>query len=236
MIKLLGHVGMVLGFASRLNALIVVLVVAVVAGQLAEISVRDVVRLTGQLFVENRWLTLPVILMVPVVGLVERHGLHEHIAALMRRATRASSSGVLLLYQVVRGATSTIGLSVGNHASMIRPLIVPMAEGVAARDGRLTASTQPRLRAHAAAAENVGNFFSDDIFVAVGALLMIRGTLETAGVPVELEDLQAWSIPTALWVIIVGWWRMRRLQRGIVAATVLPSPAAGSTDAGERAP
>lgn len=217
MIKLLGLVVIVFGFALRLNALIVVLAGAIVAGMLAGISVRDVVRMTGELFVDNRWLTVPVILMVPVVGLVERHGLHQHIGALMRRAARVSSSGVLFLYQLVRGVTSTIGLSIGNHASMIRPLIVPMAEGVAARDGELTAATRPLLRAHAAAAENVGNFFSDDILVAVGALLMIRGVLETAGVTVAIADLQVWSIPTAIWVIVVGWWRSRRLQRRIAA-------------------
>jgi uncharacterized membrane protein len=160
------------------------------------------VRLIGQLFVENRVLMLPLILMLPVIGLAERYGLRERIAALMRGAG-TSPARVLWLYQVVRGVTSAFGMSIGNHASMVRPLVVPMAE----RDG----PPSQNLRAHAAAAENVGNFFADDIVVAVGALLLIQGFFNSVERPVELADLKLWSIPTALWVIVVGAWRYRRL-------------------------
>jgi hypothetical protein len=29
---------------------------------------------------------------------------------------------------------------------------------------------------------------------------------------VKLGDLKGWSVPTALWVVAVGWWRFRRLD------------------------
>jgi uncharacterized membrane protein len=187
-------------------------------GLLAGFSVREIVQMTGQFFVDNRALTLPVIILVPVVGLLERHGLQQHVAALMRRAKAATAGRVLWIYQLVREVTSMFGMSIGNHASMVRPLVVPMAEAAAAQDGATDDQARQQIRAQAAAAENVGNFFADDIFVAVGALLLIKGFFDTVGVPVSLDDIKLWSAPTAVWVLAVGWWRYRvldaRLKQG----------------------
>jgi uncharacterized membrane protein len=195
-----------LGFALRLNPLLVVLAAALTSGLTAGVSVRETVRMLGELFQENRVLLLPLVLMMPAIGVVERYGLRERVGQLMKRAGAATPGRVLWLYQVVRGATSTLGMSIGNHASMVRPLVAPMAEGAAGK-------RDVTVRAHAAAAENVGNFFSDDIVVAVGALLMIERFFASVGTPVELTDLKSWSIPTALWVIVVGAWRFRRLDK-----------------------
>jgi uncharacterized membrane protein len=213
MIKLLGIVLIAVGFALRWNALVVVVAAGIATGLLAGFSWREIVQMTGQFFVDNRALTLPVIALVPIVGLLEKHGLQQHVAALMRRARAATAGRVLLIYQAVRGGTSMLGMSIGNHASMVRPLVVPMSEAAARKNGQLNSASGQIVRAHAAAAENVGNFFADDIFVAVGALLLVQGVLRTAGVEVRLQDIQFWSAPPALWVIAVGWWRYRVLDR-----------------------
>lgn len=229
MIKLLGIALIAVGFALRWNALLVVTLAGLTTGLLAGFSWSEIVRMTGQFFVDNRALTLPIIIMVPVVGLLERHGLQQQVGALMRRARAATAGKVLWIYQAVRGATSTLGLSIGNHASLVRPLIVPMAEGAAREAGQTGPESSQRIRAHAAASENVGNFFSDDIFVAIGALLLVKGVLETAGVKVSLEDIKLWSAPTAVWVIFVGWWRYRLLDRALRA-----SASAATTSAPEK--
>lgn len=232
MIKLLGIALIAAGFALRWNALLVVVAAGFVTGLLAGFSWRELVQLTGQFFTDNRALTLPVILMVPVVGLLERHGLQEHVAGLMRRARAPGAGRVLWLYQAVRGVTSMFGLNLGNHASMVRPLVAPMAEAAAARAGHATAEDRRLIRAHAAAAENVGNFFADDIFVAVGALLLIRGFFETVGVPVALRDIQWWSAPTALAVVVIGGWRYRALEARLRRA----ARARANQPAGQEAP
>lgn len=219
MIKLLGLVLVGVGFAFRLNPLPVVVVAGLVTGLLAGFSPQEVVTMIGQFFVDNRALTLPVILMVPVVGVLERHGLQECVAKLIRRSQGATAGRVAWLYQVLRGLSSMVGLSIGNHASMVRPLIVPMAEGAAKQDGELADEAKQEIRAHAAAAENVGNFFSDDIVVAVGAVLLIKAFFDNAGVAVDLSDIKRWSLPTAVWVIAVGWWRYRRLDVRLRRAT-----------------
>ncbi|HEY0967758.1 MAG TPA: DUF969 family protein [Opitutaceae bacterium] len=218
MIKLLGLLLVAVGFALRINTLLVVVAAAMLSGLLAGMSFHEIVALMGRLFVDNRGLTLPVILMVPVVGILERHGLQERVAALIRQARAATAGRVAWIYQVIRAATSMVGLNIGNHASMVRPLIAPMAEGAAeARQGALSERDRADIRAHAAAAENAGNFFADDIVVAIGALLLVKAFFDTAGVEVSLGDIKAWSLPTGLWVIAVGWWRYRRLDARLAA-------------------
>lgn len=225
MIKLLGIVLVAVGFAFRVNTLLVVLVGGLVTGLLAGFTWHELLGMIGQFFVEQRNLTLAVILMMPVIGLLEKHGLREQVARLVRRARAATPGGVLWLYQAIRGLSSMVGLSIGNHASMARPLIAPMAEAAArearrplsaGRDGPVTearpGAQRDEVRAHAAAAENVGNFFSDDIVVAIGALLLVRGFFETAGVEVALRDIKLWSLPTAVAVLFIGGWRYRRLN------------------------
>jgi uncharacterized membrane protein len=213
MIKLIGLAVVAVGFAFRVNPLLVVVTAGMVTGLVAGLSWHEVITMMGQFFVDNRWLTLPVILMVPVVGLLERHGLQERMATLIRSAAGATAGRVLWIYQVLRGLTSMVGMGIGGHASMVRPLIVPMAEGAtAAKEGALTDAARADIRAHGAAAENVGNFFSDDIVVAVGAVLLIKAFFDNAGVEVPLGAIKLWGLPTALCVILVGWWRYRRLD------------------------
>lgn len=223
MIKLLGLLLVGIGFACRANPLLVVVAGGITTGVLAGFSFNEVVTMIGQFFTDNRGLLLPIILMVPVVGVLERHGLQARVGALIRRTKAATAGRVAWFYQVLRGLTSMVGLSIGNHAAMVRPLIAPMAEGAAeARHGALADKERADIRAHAASAENVGNFFSDDIVVAVGALLLIQQVFANAGVEVALRDLKLWSLPTAVWVIAVGWWRYRRLDARLQRAADKP--------------
>jgi len=212
--ELLGLSMLVAGIALRLHTLAVVLAATLVIGLGSGISWGDLVELLGKLFVDGRFMTLPVILMLPVIGLLERHGLEERAALLLRGTGAATVGRVLWLYQAARGITSMFGLSLGGHASMVRPVVAPMAEGAArAREGALSPARSREIRAHAAASENVGNFFSDDVFVQVGAVLVIQGVLLSAGVEVSARRIALWGLPVALWVLLVGAWRYRRLTR-----------------------
>jgi uncharacterized membrane protein len=148
------------------------------------------------------------------------------MATLIRRAAGATAGRVLWIYQVLRGLTSMVGMGIGGHASMVRPLIVPMAEGATATKlGGVTDQARAQIRAHGAAAENVGNFFSDDIVVAVGAVLLIKAFFDNAGVEVPLDEIKLWGLPTALCVIAIGWWRYRRLDARLARAAAKPAAA-----------
>lgn len=221
MLKLAGIVIVALGFALRLNTLLSVLAAGIITGLIAGFSLNEIMTLLGGFFTDNRFMTLPVVLMMPVIGLLEKHGLQERAAILIRNAGAATAGRVCLLYQAIREFTSMLGMQIGNHASMVRPLISPMAEGAAAaRHGELDEPTTMRIRAHAAASENIGNFFADDILVAVGPVLLMKGFFDTAGVPVEILHLAWWGLPTALWVLAVGWWRSHLLDRRLGAISI----------------
>lgn len=214
MIKLAGILVVAVGFALRLNTLLVVVAAGIVTGLVAGLSFNEIMALFGAFFVDNRFMTLPVILMLPVVGVLERHGLQERVATLIRRSRAATSGRVLLLYHAVRAATSTVGLNIGNHASMVRPMVAPMAEGAAvARHGEQSKEAIAAIRAHAAAAENLGNFFADDIIVAVGPVLLIKGFFDSVGIAANAWTIALWGAPTAGWVLAVGWWRYRALDQ-----------------------
>ncbi len=213
MIKLVGILVVAVGFALRFNTLLVVVVAGLVTGLVSGMTLHEVIEQFGKFFVDNRFITLPVVLMIPVVGLLERHGLRERAALLIGRARAATAGRVLLLYHALRGATSTVGVSIGNHASMVRPLVAPMAEGAAVvRHGPLPPRGVALIRAHAAAAENLGNFFADDIFVAIGPVLLVKGLFDSVGVETSVWRIAMWGAPTAVFVVLVGWWRYRALD------------------------
>jgi len=106
---------------------------------------------------------------------------------------------------------------------MVRPLIAPMAEGIA--EARLGASIgggggaarAALIRAHAAAVDNIGAFFGEDIFVALGSVLLIQAVLQQNHIAVEPLRVALWAIPTALIAFTVHalrlLWLDRRLQR-----------------------
>jgi uncharacterized membrane protein len=176
MIKLIGILVVAVGFALRVNTLLVVMVAGLVTAQVAGISFHDTVALFGQAFVDSRTVTLPVTLMVLVVGLLERHGLQERAETLIKRVRAATAGRVLLLYCWLRQGSIALGVNIGGHAQAVRPLVAPTAVAAAhAQHGDLPEKTANSIRAHAAAAENIGNFFGEDIFVAVGAVLLMKG-------------------------------------------------------------
>lgn len=220
MIKLIGIAIVAAGFALRFNTLLVVMAAGIGTGLVAGMSCNEIMALFGKYFVENRYVTLPVLLMLPVVGLLERHGLRERAEILIQRARSATAGRVLLLYTAVRQVSISLGVNIGGHAAMVRPLVTPMAEGAAhARHGPLPDATVQAIRANAAAAENVGNFFGEDTVFAVGAVYLIKGVLETAGQKVGVWSLSLWGIPTALVAFGAMWWRARALDRRIVRET-----------------
>ena len=229
MIKFVGILVVATGFALRFNTLLVVMAAGIATGLVAGMSFNEIMGLFGHYFIENRYMTLTVVLMLPVIGLLERYGLRERAEAIVRRARVATAGRVLIFYTALRQVSIAFGVNIGGHAAMVRPLVSPMAEGAAhARHGTLPQKTTEAIRAHAAAAENVGNFFGEDTIFAVGAVLLIRGTLQAQGQDVGLWAISLWGIPTALVAFGCLVWRARVLDRRIARDTAA-APKPGKT-------
>jgi uncharacterized membrane protein len=203
-LTLIGILIVVVGFAVRLNPLLVVTVAGLATGLASGLGPIEVVTAFGKAFTESRYVAI-VWLVLPVIGLLERAGLKERARTVIAGIPAATTGRVLAIYFAVRQITAALGLtSLGGHAQMVRPLVAPMAEGAAEnRYGTLPLSARRRIRAHSAAADNVAVFFGEDIFIAIGSILLIKGFLEQNGIRVEPTQLAVWAVPTAVaaWVI-----------------------------------
>lgn len=225
MMALVGILVMVVGLVLRWNTLLVVVLAGFATGLGAGFSVREILGMVGSLFVENRFMSLPIVLLLPAIGLLERFGLQERAAGLIAGISHATAGRVMWVYQALRQAGSMVGLTIGGHAAMVRPLIAPMAEALAQADRPpLPRLLSQRIRAHAAAAENWGNFFADDILVAIGPVLLMKGVLESAGVSVGVVELGLWGVPTAVMALVLAAWRYRLLDREIARWRASGSP------------
>lgn len=213
MLVLCGIAVVILGFALRFNPLLVVTVAGLVTGLAAGWGPVAVVAALGKAFVANRFIAI-VWLILPTIGLLERGGLKEQARLLVGRLRGASAGRILAAYFVMRQAAAALGLtSLGGQVQMVRPMIAPMAEAAAERDAPLDEASREHIRAHAAAVDNIALFFGEDIFVAIGSVLLIRGFLAQYGIEESPGRIAIWAVPTALCALLIHGARLWRLDR-----------------------
>ena len=219
MLILLGVAVIVVGFAIRLNPLLVVVLAALTSGWFAGLSPLEVVAAFGKSFNDNRFVSTAY-LVLPLVGVLERAGLRERAATIVTGLRGVSVGRLLVSYMVFRQLTTAVGLMpIAGQAQTIRPIVAPMAEAAAeARDGPPDIEGRYAIRAMAAATDNVAVFFSEDIFVAMGSVLLMVGFLTSAKIVLDPIHLSVWAIPTALSAFAIHAARLvlfdRRLARG----------------------
>jgi uncharacterized membrane protein len=211
---LVGILIVVAGFALRLNPLLVVTVAALVTGLIGGKSLIVVVSAFGKAFNDNRFVTI-IYLLLPVIGLLERYGLQQRARILVSRMRGATTARLLIAYLLFRQITASLGLtSVAGPAQTVRPLVAPMAEAAAERENpEIDESGRERVKAYAAATDNVGLFFGEDIFIAIGSILLMVGFLEQNGIRLEPLHLSKWAIPSAILAFLIHAARLLLLDR-----------------------
>ena len=211
---LLGVAVIALGFVLRFNPVLVVVTAAVTSGLLSGMSVPDLLALLGTSFASSRILLI-IVMTLPAIGLLERAGLREHARAWMDRLRGMTLARLLVGYLLGRQLLSMIGLqSVAGPAQTVRPLLAPMAEAAAARiDPALPEDARARLRALCAATDNVGLFFGEDVFIALGAVLLIQGFYSQHGIELTPLSIALWALPTAIAAFVVHGVRIALFQR-----------------------
>ena len=216
MLILLGVAVVVVGFALRLNPLLVVVAAALTSGWFAGLSPLEVMAAFGKAFNENRFVSTAY-LVLPVVGVLERAGLRERAAAIVASLRGVSVGRLLISYMVLRQVTTAVGLvSIAGQAQTVRPLLAPMAEAASeVRDGPPEPRTRYAIRAMAAATDNVAVFFSEDIFVAIGSVLLMVGFLASSKIVLDPIRLSVWAIPTALCAFAIHAARLILFDRGL---------------------
>src|SRR5688572_18093989 len=199
-LPLLGIGIVVLGFALRLNPMPVVVAAGLATGLLAGMGPVEVIAAFGKALNDNRIIAI-VWVVLPVIGLLERHGLQQRAAAVIRGFRGATTGRLLLLYLAYRQLTAAVGLhSTAGHAQTVRPLVAPM--GLAAA-GNPSPEEADKIKAMAAATDNVGLFFGEDVFFAIGSIVLIQQVLAAEGYQLTPLELALWAIPSAVAAFVI---------------------------------
>ena len=235
-VKLSGILLVLVGFALRLKPTLVVVAAALLTGLLAGIplfSVRSgptegIIDMLGRAFADNRLMTL-FIITLPAIGLSERFGLQRQAAHLIQRFRAATPSRLLILYQLFRVAMGALGLRLNGHPTFVRPLVYPMARGAAeaqavaaeaqAESEQLPTKAIERIKAAAAAAENYGNFYGQNLSPVQPGILLVFGVLNNLHYPVSVWKLVLFALPIATLSIILGALQFWLFNRRLIAAS-----------------
>lgn len=201
---LIGILIVIVGFALKLNTIAVVVTAGIATGLVADMSVAEILKTLGETFVSNRHMSL-FILTLPVIGMCERYGLKEKAIDLIKNVKGLSTGKLLSLYLVIREGAAAASVRLGGHAQFIRPLINPMAQGAAINEhGEIDEESEEKIKAAAAAVENYGNFFGQNVFLANSGVLLIASTLEGLGFNVDTLQIAKASIPIALIALVLA--------------------------------
>ena len=223
-LPLLGLLVLVLGFALRFNPMLVVPVAALSTGLLAGLDLVEVIGKLGKAFNDARIIIIPWVVL-PVIGLLERYGLQQRARAVISGFRAATVGRLLILYLFYRQLISAIGLhSTAGHPQTVRPLVAPMAVAAAAQQADIGDDEREKVKAYSAATDNVGLFFGEDIFFAIGSIVLIQQVLETYGIRLLPLELALWAIPTAIAAFLIHAARLLMLDRRLNA---LGKPRAG---------
>jgi uncharacterized membrane protein len=97
---------------------------------------------------------------------------------------------------------------VGGHPTFVRPLLYPMALGAATShdDGGndVAPDEVERVKAAAAASENFGNFYGQNLSPVQPGILLVFGVLKSLGYVVSVWRLALYAIPIASLSVLVG--------------------------------
>jgi uncharacterized membrane protein len=89
-----------------------------------------------------------------------------------------------------------------------------MCEATATRTlGALDDDSRERVKALAAATDNIGVFFGEDVFLAFGAVLLIQRVYEERGIHLEPTAIALWALPTAIAAFVIHAVRVVLFQR-----------------------
>lgn len=215
MLKLIGVLIVIVGFALKLDTIAVVLIAGLTTGLVAGLSFMDILGILGKAFSDTRYMTL-FVLTFPVIGICERYGLKEKSIDLIKNTKAITTGKILTLYMFIREVAAVLSIKLGGHPQFIRPLINPMAQGAAvSKYENIDEEDEEKIKGASAAMENYGNFYGQNVFVASPGVLLIAGTMGKLGYNASQIDVAKASIPIAILAFIIVVTQNLWLDRGL---------------------
>lgn len=204
LLKLLGILIVVIGFVLKLDSILIIMIAAIVTALVAGMDPVTFLETLGSSFVANRSMCVFVMVMV-VTGTLERNGLKQAAAYLMKKFKNASAGVVLAIYGVFRLVFAAFNVSFGGVAGFVRPIVLPMASAAAKKNGKkISEKYEENLKGMASGMENIAWFFGQVLFVGTSGMILVQSTLAGLGYNVELVDLMKVQIPVAIIAVAVA--------------------------------
>ena len=201
-LKLIGIVIIILGFAFKLDTIAVVIAAALATGLVSGMSLTHVLTLLGKGFMDNRMVSL-FFLTLPMIGVVESHGLKQAAVNGISKIKNLSAGKIFNMYLAIREITDALGIALQGQVQFIRPLINPMAQAAASIKQPLTAKQVDLIKGRAAATDNFGNFFSQNLFIASSGVLLMSSTMKSLGYSATPGNIVLYSIPMAVITFVI---------------------------------
>lgn len=200
---LLGIVIVIVGFALKLDSILIIFAAAIVTALVGGIGIDGFLTTLGTSFVSNRSMAVFIIILL-VVGTLERNGLKDAAAALIGKAKNATPGIIIALYGVMRVVFAAFNVSFGGVAGFVRPIIMPMAIGAIEASGHEPKDEYvEELKGMASGMENVAWFFGQMLFVGTAGALLVQSTLKPLGYDVDLLRMALIELPVAVIAVVV---------------------------------
>ena len=203
-LSLLGVLIVIIGFALKLDSILIVMVALIVTALTGGLGIEGMLETLGTSFVNNRGMAIFIIIML-ATGTLERNGLKESAASLIKRFKKVSAGMIIDIYGVFRMIFAAFNVSFGGVAGFVRPIIMPMALGTVESKGlEIDPQHEEELKGMSSAMENICWFFGQVLFVGGAGALLVDSTLKGLGYEVTLGQLALVEVPVAVVALIVA--------------------------------
>lgn len=203
-IKLLGVLIVIVGFALKLDSILIIVLAMLTTAVVGQIPAMDFLDLVGKTFVANRGMAIFIIVML-VTGTLERNGLRDAAAKLIGRVKGASPGKIIGSYTLLRGFFGAFNVGLGSIAGFVRPVLMPMNIASVENKGvEIDENYVDTIKGLSAGVENIAWFFCQVLVVGGSGGLLVQKTLDGLGYKVELIDLVKVEVPVAVVALLVG--------------------------------
>lgn len=204
LIKLIGVLIVIVGFALKLDSILIIFLALIATGLVGGLGIDGLLEAIGTNFVANRSMAIFIMILL-VTGTLERNGLREAAADLIRKVKGATAGKLVCVYGILRGIFGAFNVGFGGVAGFIRPVLLPMAEGAVKNSGHeVSEEHMEDIKGMSSAMENITWFFFQVLFVGGSGGILVQTTLASLGYEVELIELAAKEIPVAIFALIVA--------------------------------
>jgi len=204
LIKLIGILIVIIGFAIKLEPILIITLAAVVTALVGGLGIETMLTTLGSSFVANRVMTIFILIFL-VLGTLERNGLREAAAKLIGMTKGATPGSVIAAYGPIRAVFAAFNVSFGGVAGLVRPVVMPMMEGAIRIKGHKPDDEHMEsLKGMSAGMENIAWFMAQVLFVGGAGGLLVQTTLAGLDIHVELIDLAAAAVPVAIFSVVLG--------------------------------